>query len=75
MQYRIEMITFEGQDDRPGYLVRRLNEFGKDSWRVVSVDLTPHPAFKAGPLPILLERPSVSGAAAGASALLAFRTH
>jgi hypothetical protein len=60
MEYRIEMITFEGQDNRFDFLVRRVNELGKDGWRVVSVDLTPHPAFKTGPLPVLLERPSVS---------------
>jgi hypothetical protein len=63
MEYRLEMISFEGQENRPDFLVRRLNEFGKEGWRVVSVDLTPHPAFKAGPLPVLLERPSASGAA------------
>ena len=60
MEYRIEMITFEGQDDRSGFLVRRLNELGKDGWRVVSIDLTPHPEFATGPLPVLLERPSAS---------------
>jgi hypothetical protein len=59
MEYRIEMITF-GEDNRLDYLVRRLNEFGKDGWRVVSVDLTAHPTFKTGPLPVLLERPSAS---------------
>jgi hypothetical protein len=63
MEYRIEMISFEGQDNRSDFLVRRLNELGKDGWRVASVDLTPHPAFKTGPLPVLLERPSASGAA------------
>jgi hypothetical protein len=57
MEYRIEMISFEGKDNRPEFLVQRLNEFGKDGWRVVTVDLTPHPAFKTGPLPVLLERP------------------
>jgi len=60
MEYRIEMINFEGQDNRLDFLVRRVNELGKDGWRVVSVDLTPHPAFKTGPLPVLLERPAVS---------------
>jgi hypothetical protein len=60
MEYRIEMITFEGQDNRFDFLVRRVNELGKDGWRVVSVDLTAHPAFQTGPLPVLLERPSVS---------------
>jgi hypothetical protein len=59
MEYRIEMITF-GEDNHLDYLVRRLNEFGRDGWRVVSVDLTAHPAFKPGPLPVLLERPSAS---------------
>jgi hypothetical protein len=63
MEYRIEMITFEGQDKPSDFLVRRLNEFGKDGWRVVSVDLTPHPAFAKKPLAVLLERPIASGAA------------
>jgi hypothetical protein len=56
MEYRVEMINFGDEENRLEYLVRRLNEFGKDGWRVVSVDLTAHPAFKAGPLPVLLER-------------------
>ena len=64
MEYRIEMISFDGQDNRNEYLVRRLNELGKDGWRVVSVDLTPHPAFKTEPLPVLLERQSASGVGA-----------
>jgi len=56
MEYRLEMIHFEGEGDRSAFLVRRLNEFGKDGWRVASVDLTPHPAFVEGSLPVLLER-------------------
>jgi hypothetical protein len=63
MEYRIEMISFEGQDNRSDFLVRRLNELGKDGWRVVSVDLTPHPAFAKKPLAVLLARPIASGAA------------
>jgi predicted transposase YdaD len=51
------LINFEGEDNRPDYLVRRLNEFGKDGWRVASIDLTPHPAFVNLQHPVLLERP------------------
>jgi hypothetical protein len=60
MEYRLEMINFEGEGNRPDFLVRRLNEFGKDGWRVASVDLTPHPAFVEGKLPVLLERLTAS---------------
>jgi hypothetical protein len=60
MEYRIELITFGDEDNRLGYLERRLNAFGKDGWRVVSIDLAAHPAFKSGPLPVLLERASVA---------------
>jgi hypothetical protein len=56
MEYRVEMVTFGDVENRLEYLVQRLNEFGKNGWRVVSVDLTAHPAFEIGPLPVLLER-------------------
>jgi hypothetical protein len=63
MEYRIEMIHFDNIDNRLEHVLRRLNAFGKEGWRVVSVDLRAHPAFTAGPLPVLLERPTASGAA------------
>jgi hypothetical protein len=58
MEYRIETITFGNEDNRLAYLEQRLNALAKDGWRVVSIDLAAHPAFKSGPLPVLLERAS-----------------
>ena len=60
MEYRIEMIHFKGEGNRSDFLVQRLNELGKEGWRVASVDLTPHPAFAEKSLPVLLERASAS---------------
>jgi hypothetical protein len=68
MEYRMEMIHFKDQGSRTDFLVQRLNEFGKEGWRVASVDLTPHPAFAAGSLPVLLERPTASDVKAKSAA-------
>ena len=56
MEYRLEMIHFSEKEGRSTYLVKCLNEFAEQGWRVVSIDLSPHPAFASGPLPVLLER-------------------
>ena len=60
MEYRLEMIHFsekEGRSTSHGiYLVKCLNEFAEQGWRVVSIDLSPHPSFATGPLPVLLVR-------------------
>jgi hypothetical protein len=56
MEYRLEMIHFTEGEDHALYLVNCLNEFANQGWRVVSVDLSPHPSFVAAPLPVLLER-------------------
>jgi hypothetical protein len=60
MEYRIEMIHFKGEGNRSDFLVQRLNEFGKEGWRVASVDLTPHAEFAVKSLAVLLERPTAS---------------
>jgi hypothetical protein len=69
-EYRIERLPVEDDhDSRLLGLVERLNELGAEGWRVASVDLTPHPAFRAAPLPVLLEREATApGAAARGSA-------
>jgi len=56
MEYRFEIIHFNQNEDHAAYLVKCLNEFARQGWRVVSVDLSTHPSFAAAPLPVLLER-------------------
>ena len=57
VEYRVEKVQWKDEDEtRLEQLVEQLNEFAKDGWRVVSVDLTPHASFGAGRLPVLLER-------------------
>jgi hypothetical protein len=56
MEYRLEMIQLSESEDRTAHLISRLNEFAKQGWRVVSIDLSTHPSFSAAPLPVLLER-------------------
>ncbi len=43
-------------EPRLAVLVERVNQLAVEGWRVTSVDLTPHPAFEIGPLPVMLER-------------------
>ena len=57
VEYKVEQVAWhEDHETRLAQLVERLNEFGKDGWRVASVDLTPQPSFAAKTLPVLLER-------------------
>jgi hypothetical protein len=57
VEYRIERLPVsDNHESRLLQLVERLNELGSQGWRVASVDLTPHPAFREAPLPVLLER-------------------
>ena len=66
VEYRIERMPI--QDHPEAHLAEildRLNELGKQGWRVVSVDLTHHPSYSPAaqpsvPLPVLLEKPAVS---------------
>lgn len=43
-------------ESRLDELVEHLNEFAKDGWRVVSVDLMAHASFGVKTLPVLLKR-------------------
>jgi hypothetical protein len=62
MEYRMERMPFmEHPEAHIEELLNRVNELGKQGWRVVSVDLTYHPSYSpaAQPgilLPVLLER-------------------
>jgi hypothetical protein len=57
MEYKVEQVSWpEEHETRLQQLVERLNEFAKDGWRVVSVDLTPHASYEVRTLPVLLER-------------------
>lgn len=61
-EYRVERMPFvEHPEGHISDLLDRLNELGKQGWRVVSVDLTYHPSYSPAaqpgvPLPVLLER-------------------
>jgi hypothetical protein len=62
IEYRIERLPIQAHPEAHlADLLDRLNEMGKQGWRVVSVDLTHHPSYSpaaqpAIPLPVLLER-------------------
>ena len=62
LEYRVERMPFkEHPEEHITELLDRLNELGKQGWRVVSVDLTYHPSYSPAaqpgmPLPVLLER-------------------
>jgi hypothetical protein len=62
VEYRIERMPIQGHPEAHlAELLDRLNELDKQSWRVVSVDLTHHPSYSpaaqpAIPLPVLLEK-------------------
>ncbi len=57
VEYKVEMVQWKDEpESRLDQLVERLNEFAKDGWRVVSVDLMAHAAFQTKALPVLLER-------------------
>ena len=49
VDYRIERLPIlEHPEAHLAELLDRLNEMGKQGWRVVSVDLTHHPSYSAG---------------------------
>jgi hypothetical protein len=62
VEYKIERMPIQAHPEAHlSELVDRLNEIGKQGWRVVSVDLTHHPSYSPAaqpsiPLPVLLER-------------------
>lgn len=57
VEYKVEMVYWKDEPEaRLNQLTDRLNEFAKDGWRVVSVDLMAHASFGTKALPVLLER-------------------
>jgi hypothetical protein len=66
VEYRIEQMPIqEHPEAHLEQLLDRLNELGRQGWRVVSIDLTHHPSYSpaAQPgiqLPVLLEKSSAS---------------
>ncbi len=57
VEYKVEMVHWKDEPEaRLDQLADRLNEFAKEGWRVVSVDLMAHAAFATKALPVLLER-------------------
>ena len=62
VEYRIERIPIlEHPEAHLSELLDRLNEMGKQSWRVMCVDLTHHPSYSPAaqpgiPLPVLLAK-------------------
>jgi hypothetical protein len=57
VEYKVEMVHWKDEpESRLNQLVEHLNEFAKDGWRVVSVDLMAHGSFETKALPVLLER-------------------
>jgi hypothetical protein len=63
VDYRMERLPIrEHPEAHLAEVLDRLNEMGKQGWRVVSIDLTHHPSYSpaaqpATPLPVLLEKP------------------
>lgn len=66
VEYRIEQLPIqEHPEAHLAEVLDRLNELGKQGWRVVSIDLTHHPSYSPAaqpstPLPVLLEKSPVS---------------
>jgi hypothetical protein len=64
IEYRVEQLPImEHPEVHLAEVLDRLNELGKQGWRVVSIDLTHHPSYSPAaqpsvPLPALLEKPS-----------------
>ena len=62
VEYRIERMPIQEHPEKHfAELLDRLNEMGRQGWRVVSVDLTHHPSYSPAaqpgiPLPVLLEK-------------------
>jgi len=64
VDYRIERLPVrEHPEAHLAEVLDRLNEMGRQGWRVVSIDLTHRPSYSpaaqpAVPLPVLLEKPA-----------------
>jgi hypothetical protein len=56
VEYKVEQVKWQEQGTHLAELVKDLNEWAKDGWRVAAVDLTPGPSFEMRTLPVLLER-------------------
>lgn len=57
VEYKIEHVHWRDESEtRLDELVAHLDEFAKEGWRVVSVDLMAHSSFAVKMLPVLLER-------------------
>jgi hypothetical protein len=57
VEYKVEIVHWKDEPEaRLDQLTDRLNEFAKDGWRVVSVDLMAHATFTTKALPVLLVR-------------------
>jgi hypothetical protein len=62
VDYRIERLPVVSHPEAHlAEILDRLNDFGKQGWRVVSIDLTHHPSYSpaaqpATPLPVLFMR-------------------
>jgi hypothetical protein len=67
VDYRIERLPIqEHPETHLAEILDRLNELGKQGWRVVSIDLTHHPSYSPAaqpriPLPVLMEKPTAGG--------------
>ena len=66
VEHRIERLPIqEHPEAHLAEIVDKLNELGKQGWRVTSVDLSYHPSYSPGAqpgveLPVLLEKPAGS---------------
>jgi hypothetical protein len=64
VDYRMERLPIRDHPEAHlAEVLDRLNEMGKQGWRVVSIDLTHHPSYSPAaqpstPLPVLLEKPT-----------------
>jgi len=56
VEYKVEQLKWPEEGTHLDELVKNLNEWAKDGWRLASVDLTPGPSFEMRTLPVLLER-------------------
>jgi hypothetical protein len=60
LEYRMEEIALKDGTPDADQIVDRLNAFGKQGWRVSSIDLTSHPSFAKRHVVVLLERAPVA---------------
>jgi hypothetical protein len=62
MEYRMEEISLGGHGSYAEQIVARLNELGRDGWRVTGIDLAGHPSWASRTVPVLLQRVAVAAA-------------